>query len=244
MNIKRYSYLLTGLSIMALLVFAVTGAYCQDRLYGQIFEYKTRKHLGDIRVQNVNSSAVTVSDTAGRFSMPANKGDRIIYSGQGYLPDTVYLINLKYTEIFLRVNMLEQVNVTSTKTQLGSLKPTPNITPFGGNTVVYQTDKNGNYIGGIALKIYNNRGRDKQKIEGLQQQEKIGKVFSAENLQKYLPISGQEMTNFIILYTPDIKTYNEIANLTLYLNTCYKEFLTIPAEKRQSKEFLDLNSIK
>jgi len=241
---SRYIYLIAILIIGAGL-FKTGNAYGQDRLYGQLFEYKTRKHLGDIRVQNINNSAVTMSDTAGRFSIPAKKGDRILYSGQGYLPDTVYLINLKYTEIFLRVNMLEQVNVVSTKTQLGSLKAAPVITPFGGNSVVYQTDKNGNFIGGIALKIYNNRGsRDKKKVEDLQQEEKIGQIFSADNLQKYLPITGQELTNFIILYTPDIKTYKEIDNLTVYLNTCYKEFLTIPAEKRQSKEFLDLNSIK
>lgn len=218
-------------------------ANCQNRLNGRIFEYKTRKHLPYIRIENLNTSATALSDTAGKFSIAAKPGDKIVYSGIGYLADTVYLTKIKDTEVFLLVNMLDDVNIKSTKMNLGYLGLPPLLAPFGGETLVYTTDKNRNYIGGVTLKLWNKRPKEKSdnKVEEFQLQEKIGQIFSAQNLKGYLPISGQEMTNFIILYTPDIKTYKQITNLFLYLNTCYKEFIKIPIETRQSKEFLDLN---
>lgn len=237
-----YTYLILTLSGLF-----ITGiAYSQDKLNGQIFEYRTRKHLPDIRIENLNNKAIAMSDTAGKFSIAAKPGDKIVYSDIAYLTDTVYLTRLKFTEVFLMLKLLGEVNIKSTVLQLGNLKSPPIMGPLGGRTVVYTTDKNGNYVGGLTVKLFSGQGKAKsnKKLADLQLQEKIGQIFSENNLKNYLPISGQEMTNFIILYTPDTKTYSQMANLTLYLSNCYKEFVKIPADKRQSKEYLSLNSIK
>ncbi len=220
-------------------------ANCQNRLTGRIFEYKTRKYLPGIQIENLNTLTTAISDTAGKFSIAAKPGDKIKYSGLGYLADTVYLTRIKDTEVFLLVNMLDDVNIKSTKMSLGYMGGLePILSPFGGETLVYTTDKNRNYVGGVTLKLWNKRPKDKsnKNLEELQLQEKISRVFSAQNLKNYLPISGQEMINFIILYTPNVKAYNKMDNLVGYLNDCYKEFIKIPADKRRSKEFLDLNS--
>ncbi len=240
-QIIKWQCIISSLIIISLL--AGTNANCQNRLNGRIFEYKTRKHLPYIRIENLNTSATAISDTAGRFSIAAKPGDKIRYSGLGYLADTVYLTRVKDTEVFLLANMLDDVNIRSTKMSLGYLGLPPLLAPFGGETLVYTTDKNRDYVGGVTLKLWNKRDKDKsnKNLEELQLQEKIGQIFTVQNLKNYLPIGGQEMTNFIILYTPDVKTYNQITNLFLYLNTCYKEFIKIPADKRQSKEFLELN---
>ena len=231
--------------IIALCIITV-ASYAQDKLTGQIFEYRTRNHLPDIRIENLNNKAIAMSDTAGKFSIAANPGDKVVYSGIAYSTDTVYLTKLKFTEVFLILKMLGEVNVKSTVLQLGNLKPPPIMGPLGGRTVVYTTDKDGNYIGGLTVKLVRGPGKAKtnRKLADLQLQEKIGQIFSEKNLKNYLPISGQEMTNFIILYTPDTKTYSQMANLMLYLSNCYKEFVKIPADKRQSKDYLSLNSIK
>jgi hypothetical protein len=238
-----YRYFICGAIIIATLLIT-NKANCQNKLTGRIFEYKTRKHLPYIRIENLNTSATAISDTAGKFSIAANPGDKIKYSGLGYLADTVYLTKIKDTEVFLLVNMLDDVNIKSTKMSLGYLGLEPLLAPFGGETLVYTIDKNRNYVGGVTLKLWNKRARDKsnKNLEELQLQEKIGQIFSAQNLKSYLPISGQEMANFIILYTPDVKAYNKISNLIVYLNDCYKEFIKLPIDKRQSKEFLDLKN--
>ena len=187
-----------------------------------------------------------MSDTAGKFSIAAKLGDKIVYSGIAYSTDTVYLTRLKFTEVFLVLKMLGEVNVKSTKTQLGSFALPPITGPFGSKTFLYTTDDKGRNIGGITVKLVRGQGKVKsnKKLADLQLQEKIGEIFSENNLKNYLPISGQEMTNFIILYTPDTKTYSQIPNLTLYLSNCYNDFVKIPLAQRQSKEYLSLNSIK
>jgi hypothetical protein len=228
--------------VLCFLACITVAAYGQDRLTGQIFEYKTRNHLPDIRIENLNNKAVAMSDTAGKFSIAAKPGDIIVYSGIGYSADTVYLTKLKFTEVFLILKTLGEVNVKSTVLKLGNLKSPPILGPLGGRTVVYTTDKDGNYIGGLTVKLMRGQGKVKNnsKLADLQLQEKIGQIFSEKNLKNYLPIGGQEMTNFIILYTPSTKTYKQISNLTLYLSNCYTEFVKIPLEQRQSKEYLSL----
>ena len=82
----------------------------------------------------------------------------------------------------------------------------------------------------------------RQKVEKSEaQKEQIRRVFNPENLKKYLPITGQEMENFIILYTPDINTYFAPGfNLVAYLNAQYAEFNKIPVDQRQSKSLTQL----
>ena len=85
------------------------------------------------------------------------------------------------------------------------------------------------------------RIRDGQIAADEQKKEEIAAIFSPRNLQAYLPIKGQEMDNFIILYIPDVKTYTNIGfNLAAYLNFSYKDFMKIPQQKRRSKDFLKL----
>jgi len=91
-------------------------------------------------------------------------------------------------------------------------------------------------------KGYQNKKLKKQQI-GIDEAEKdsIANIFSAENIQQYVPIKGQELQNFITLYIPDLKTYNSSGfNLILYLSSSYKEFCKIPVEKRQSADFLKI----
>ena len=111
--------------------------------------------------------------------------------------------------------------------------------------MLYQTDSSGTPIGGIKMNIADGGETPKQhetkvaRSEALKGQ--ISKVFNAENLKKYLPISGQEMENFIILYTPDVNTYfAPTFNLVAYLNASYEEFNKIPADQRQSKSLTQL----
>ena len=73
--------------------------------------------------------------------------------------------------------------------------------------------------------------------------QKISRDFSPDNLKDYIPLKGQEMTNFIIMYTPTIQTYTDPAfNLVIYIDSNYKEFLKIPKEQRESKDLTDLHA--
>jgi hypothetical protein len=229
----------------------VNLSYAQGNLTGRVYENKTRVALAGISIENLKSHSITVSDQNGLFAIKAHIGDLITFSGFSYQTDTLYVKDLSQIEIFLdlKQNMLKGVDVTGSETKLGNLTAAPKLSPFGGQKLVYQTDADGNAKGGLQFNLFDSHSNANKKRRNTQLEKdeqiklKITSVFSPENLKNYVPITGQEMDNFIILYTPDIDTYTSSDfNLTTYLNSCYKEFRKIPLEKRQSKQFLQLNT--
>jgi len=232
-------------------ILLINISYAQGNLTGRIYEYKTRIPIAGVSVQNLKSNIITVSDKNGLFAIKAHIGDLVTFSGFSYQTDTLYVKDLSSVEIFLdlKQNMLKGVNVTNSEVKTGSLKAAPTLSPFGGQTLVYQKDKDGNYDGGLKLSLFDSHSAaDKRKQEaqlGKDEavKQRIAKAFSPENLKDYVPVKGQEMDNFIILYTPSLDTYTSgNFNFISYVNSCYKEFLKIPAEKRQSRQLTDLNA--
>jgi hypothetical protein len=233
------------------LIFIVNLSFAQGNLTGRILENKTRVPLSGISVQNLKSNLIIVSDQNGLFSIKAHVGDLITFSGFSYQTDTLYVKDLSSVEILLDLKgtTLKGVTVTGSETRLGNLTAPPTLSPFGGQTLVYSKDANGNYNGGLKLNLFdshsdaNKRKKVAQlgKDEELKQQ--IAKEFSPENLKNYIPLQGQEMTNFIIMYTPSIDTYTSPDfNLPIYIDSSYSDFLKIPKDRRQSKALTDLNA--
>ncbi len=231
------------------LCFFAGAAFSQDSLTGRIYEDKTNIALPGIAVQNLNTHNTIVSDRTGAFSIPAHVGDLIIFMGFAYHPDTLFVKDLKYISIqlVLKSKTLNEVKVTGQETRLGSLQAQPKLSPFGGQTLVYHQDDTGHYDGGVTLHIFdshsseNKRKRDAQTEKEEAIKAKIANIFSPEGLKNYLPVRGQEMDNFIVLYTPDVPTFTRHDfNLALYINDRYKEFQKIPEEKRKSKELADI----
>lgn len=65
--------------------------------------------------------------------------------------------------------------------------------------------------------------------------QEISTIFTADNISHYIPLKGVDLDNFLTLYTPEIKVYNsEKFNLTDYLSTCYKTWLTLSDEQRKA----------
>ncbi len=233
---------------LILLSGAITTAYAQNQLTGRVYENKTKVFLQGVRVENLKSHAMTITGPDGSFAIRAAVGDLVRFTNSNYKPDTLYVADLKYIQVFLdpRVNQLQEVKVTNQQIKKNdgfSTQKQPGV--LGSQTVLYQTDTSGRPIGGIKMNIADGGMTPKQHEAKLSrneaQKEQIRKVFNAENLKKYLPISGQEMENFIILYMPDVNTYFDPAfNLVAYLNVSFQEFNKIPVEQRQSKALTQL----
>jgi len=237
--------------ISILLSFIVNLSFAQGNLTGRVLENKTRFPLSGISVQNLKSNIITVSDQNGLFSIKAHVGDLVTFSGFSYQPDTLYVKDLSSVEILLDLKgtTLKGVTVTGTETRLGNLTAAPTLSPFGGQTLVYQKDANGNYNGGLTMNIFDSHSNANKRRKAVQLgkdeelKQQIAKDFSPENLKNYVPLKDQEMTNFIIMYTPTIATYTSPDfNLTVYIDSCYTEFLKIPPDRRQSKDLTDLNA--
>jgi hypothetical protein len=238
------------LLLTALLLFLFTGiTYAQGDFSGRVMENKLNIPLANIKVENLNSHVVSNTDDKGKFSIKAKVNDLVCFTGLGYEPDTVLLVNLKYKEVLLTLkqNMLNEVKVKTTDGNFNFNIPPAGITPLGGSVIRYQTDANNNTVGGLKFNIFDSHGDARKRDHAHQieadgqKEQQIEKVFNPKSLGNYVPITGTEMDNFIILYKPDITTYfNKDFNLLKYVNAAYQDFLKIPEEKRKSKDFLSL----
>lgn len=206
-----------------------------------MMEEKSYIPVGGVTVQNLNNRATNVSDTTGAFSIVAKPGDVLSFTSMGYKRDTVLITDMGVITAYLTPdeNMLKEVKVKELEFPPGAFAMPVLLGPMGSKIVRYQTDKSGNPIGGLKMSLFDLFGSGKNSLEAKKerraQEEQIVQVFNKTNLGKYLPISGQELTNFVILYTPDVNTfYDKNFNLTEYISTCYRKFMQMPVEKRQS----------
>lgn len=225
--------------LLFLLCISVTTVFGQDVFKGQVYEIKTHIGLSGIEVHNMANKAVTMTNDKGGFSISAKKGDLLILKAFSYQPDTVLITSMTLQEIYLipRSNMLKEVKVVTDSTKNFSK---PYYDPqFHGQPVVYQRDDNLNYKGGIAIRFHDSHGSEKQRAKLAKEmsdqkaQDEINKTFSPTNVAKFLPLKGQDIYDFIALYTPTTDQFQEKGfSLLLYLNDSYKKFLQLSPEER------------
>jgi hypothetical protein len=236
--------------VLFIVFLLLTGvAHAQNALTGRVYEDKTNNAMPGVVVRNIKNGAGIITDRTGAFSIPAKVGDLVVFTAMSYAPDTLYVKDLRYIEIKLvpQSRLLNEVKVTGAEVKLGNLKDTRPIGPLGGQTVVYQTDKDGNYKGGLSVNIFDSHSAAKKRERNAQiaadegTRIQIDSIFSPTNLKKYIPLDGQELDNFIILYRPDMETFRSPEfNFTMYLSQCYKEFMKTPADRRKSKELTEI----
>lgn len=230
--------------ILLVICFAAT-LHAQTVFSGRVFEFKTRVTLQGVVVQNLSNKLRAITGDDGRFSIAAQVGDLLVLKKFSYHPDTVLLTDMHDQEIFLQLEntMLKGVIITDSNghTSAANKNMTYYDPQFHGQTAVYHRDRLGNYDGGVTLRLHyftkddKDKKKAQQKEEDREVDETILKVFTPENIGKYVPLKGTDMDNFIILYIPDVKTYNsKDFNLLSYLNNSYKEWLKLPEDQRNA----------
>lgn len=215
----------------------ITSAYSQTLIKGRVYEDKTRIALIDIQVQNTGNKERTATDNDGKYAIQAKIGDILIFTGSTYTADTVLITDLRQKEVFLTLkeNTLNAVNVNAASA-VGSFKF--NDPALDNKTLAYQRDANGNYKGGVVLKLWygkdeKNKARQQKLIDDDNVRDEIYKVFTPVNVGKYVPLKEDELKDFIALYIPEVGVYkSKDFNMASYLNGCYKKFINLPEEQK------------
>lgn len=239
--INKVKYLV----VLAACLLAFGRARAQDVLKGRVQELHNEVLLSGIKVENSTQHQTVYSDPHGNFLIRAKKGDVLYFTGMNYIPDTVYLADLKYmvVSLVLKQNELKEVKVrNSADPNLGNLSVAPEKGPLGSRTVVYQKG------GGLKVKLFDSHS-DQKKREKLarlekdeEQYQQIQTAFNVETVKKYIPLDGQQLKNFVTKYTPEAKTYfSDKFNMAAYINESYKAFMKIPEDKRKSTTYFQLN---
>ncbi|MES2268339.1 MAG: hypothetical protein V4520_16370 [Bacteroidota bacterium] len=216
-----------------------TSARAQILFKGRVLENKTRIGLAGIRVDNLNNKKTTLTNNIGNFIIPAKTGDLLVLKGFAYQVDTLVLTKMDEQEIFMEpvTNALNQVTINNTVTKNLNTYYDP---LYHGQPVVYQRDREYRPVGGVIWRLWwwKKDEKKKAKLETLQQKyavmDKIQALFQPNIIAKYIPLTGEDLTNFITLYTPTPKIFTEKDfNLVNYLNDCLKKYEKLPQDKRQ-----------
>ena len=210
---------------------------------GRVFELGTRITLADIQVHNNANGHSTTTNDKGRFTIEAKNGDVLIFKGFAYNPDTVLVTDLAEKEIFLvpHINFLDEVKVITDSTKNLSTYYDP---MYHGQTVVYSRDADMNPTGGLTIRLWywkkDERKREKLEKEILDEkvQDRINLVFTPVNVAKYVPLKGEDLTDFISLYLPPVAVFNNNDfSFPVYLSDCYRKYLKLPEDKRHPAKF-------
>ncbi|ASU33403.1 peptidase associated/transthyretin-like domain-containing protein [Mucilaginibacter xinganensis] len=237
--------MIRNLLVICFCFFAIVTASGQSVFSGRVLEHKTRIPLVSVRIQNLSNGLKTISLKDGQFAIAAKTGDLIVFNTFSYQPDTVLITDMHAREIFMepKSTMLNQVTITDTS---GRAKANANAVQhydpdFHGQTVVYQRDAKGYYKGGIAIRLHYWTKDDHKKCKAAQSakereiSEQISSVFTAMNIGNYVPLKGEDLDNFLLLYTPDVKEYTDKRfELVPYLNACYVNWQTLTPEQRKA----------
>jgi hypothetical protein len=231
--------------LVLITLFCSSAAFAQSPFNARVLEEKTRIGLAGIRVENMNSKKTTVTNNAGDFSIPAKNGDLLTFKGFAYSADTLLVSEPLAKEIFLMPlnNELQPVNITTTVTKNMNTYYDP---LYHGQSVVYARDKKGYQTGGIIWRIWYWKKDEKKKARLEAKQRKydmmynISLIFTPQKIGKYVPLTGPELDNFILLYTPTPEVYSSNDfNLINYLNACYKKYQALPPDKRVPPKLKD-----
>jgi hypothetical protein len=220
------------------------AAHAQTVIKGRVMEDKTRIPLAGVHIDNLSTKQSALSDNKGDFSIKAEPNQLLVFKVFAYEPDTLLVTTRASIEVFLTLqsHTLKSVNVTTTETKNSFKIYDPN---FHGQAVNYQTDASGRPIGGINLRMWYWK-KDEHRRKRLQQEEKdeqiedqIFAAFAPENIAKYVPLKGDEMTHFIMLYIPSIEQWQSPNfNMLSYLDGCYKKFSKLSPEERMKIDSL------
>jgi len=164
--------------LISLYLFLTGSSQAQTRLTGRIYEYHTHTHLGGIKIENLKTHIIAVSDTAGRYSIRAAIGDKVAYSAMSYKTDTILIVNLKFKEVYLEPKegeLLKEVRIENKEVNLGYMATPKPAGPLGGKTVLYQTDASGDYRGGVKVGLpgFNSEQKKKEKDARLNADEQL-----------------------------------------------------------------------
>jgi hypothetical protein len=225
--------------------FFINGANAQQIFTGRVFENKTRIALPGVNVRNLTNKQVTVTDNNGKFNIKATINDILVLTSFTYQTDTLLVIDLKAKEIFMepKGNMLKEVKVSQSEINTGGSMVDPE---FHGQSAVYSRNGDGSYKGGVTFRMWywkkdeHKRKKLEQKLYEENVKLEIARVFSAQTLSKYISLTHNEMDGFITRYIPTVKVYTaNNFNLLDYINTCYKQYIKLPPEKRVADKLVN-----
>lgn len=197
---------------------------------GIIFDHDTKERVARTIIFNINSKKFWYNNLKGEFKVDAIPGDKLVFSKQDYLPDTVLIKDASNIAVYLQRTaiMLHEVTINdSLHTPLQRLAATKKEYNKAYGSSAYSDPFSTVPGGGAGLSIdalYNalsKSGRDAEHLRGLIQHDYEQNVvdfrFNKSYVASITKLKDKDLADFMIKYRP---SYYLVSNDTEY------EFIT------------------
>jgi hypothetical protein len=212
---------------LAFSLFLMNDIRAQSVLNGTVYDRDTKVVLPNVLVRSNRGKHLAITGRSGSFAIPASKSDLLIFSVQGYLPDTLYLVDLtaKKIELITEANTLNEVRITVDPSK-------PAFDPKKEYPEVYEKSK-------FALSPSRLLGSDARNARHLKRyfdneirQRKIDSIFNSDLVGSIVPLKGRDLRNFMAMYRPRLSFLNKSSpdELREYIGDNYKKFQQLTAK--------------
>jgi len=223
-------YLLTAMLLS--LAFFVKA---QTTLKGTVYENGSNTRLDNVFIRDKNNKQYAITDKNGVFEIKTEAGHLLIFDSPGYISDTLYVVDLtpKKVNLVVKTIALREVNINSTRQMFDPHKEYPEI---------YEKSKV--YVMSPST-WFSKEGKDARRLKKYfvteEQERRIDAAFTRAYVGSIVPLKGQELENFMMLYRPSYAfvTNNNGASMAVYINDSYKKYLALPANKRTLQKLDD-----
>ena len=182
---------------------------------GIIFDHDTKDRVARTIIFNITTKKYWYNNLKGEFKVDANPGDKLVFSKQDYLPDTVLIKNNANIAVYLQRTaiMLHEVTINdSLHTPLQRLSATRKEYNKAYGSSAYSDPFSTSPGSGAGISIdalYNSlskSGRDAEHLRGLIQhdyeQNVIDYRFNKSYISNITKLKDPELADFMIKYRP------------------------------------------
>ena len=213
--------------MLTLLLFAMKPLHAQ-MLKGTVGEAGSSDRIPGAFIRDINSTEVAVSDKKGNFELKTDSGHVLVFYSPGYVPDTLFLIDMKPKNVRLIMEgiVLREVNISAKK----------GFNPREEYADVYRKSK----IYALSPSTwFSEEGRNARRLKKFfdreEQERHVDQVYTRAYVSSLVPLKGSELEDFMFMFRPTYAyiTANNGPSLVVYVNDSYKKFMALPPEKRK-----------
>jgi hypothetical protein len=215
---------------IALMLLAAGRVSAQDVLKGSVHESGSDTKLTNVFIRDMNNSQLTLADKNGNFEIKTETGHTLIFNSPGYMTDTMYVVDMTPKKIRMAPLTIALREVSINSSRNAAFDPHTEFPEVYQKSKVYLLSPS-SWVG----KDARDARRLKRYFEMEEQQRRIDEVFNTTYVGSIVPLKGQELEDFMVMYRPSYAfiTNNNTGSLAAYINDSYKKYMALPPDKRK-----------
>ncbi|HEX9513845.1 MAG TPA: hypothetical protein VF939_25315 [Puia sp.] len=229
--------------VLSLLLLSASPVFSQQFLSGRIHKKSSTEVLMSVSVHNLTQRKYNQSDMGGNFKIGAMKGDTVVFTSAGYLPDTTIVNTWMFEEadgytVYLKPNLVELPSVRvgeQSNYQLDSLKRRDDYRQLEDSLHKVKLAFGKTFSDGVGISFsplsyfYGPEARRRRFRKRLKQEEidyYIDSRFPRPYVARVTGLQGDSLQVFMFRYRPSYKFCRQASNedMLFYINDCLKKY--------------------